>query len=621
MKKRIRFFSLLLILALLCGCAAAPDGASEATADTESPSAAPTGSAAPTSPSTPEPTDSLAPTDAVEPIDDEEQLYEQLFDPAYKVELRLHMDDTQLAALQADYESYKDRGSKSPIYRMADLDVTITAPDGTARVYCVDQVGVRMKGNTSRTDFYSEDEGVYKLIHLKLSFQETFDDEVYYGSDALVWKDEESREARKDRTFATLEKLYIRWNKCNDSTYVRESYAYEMFRANGVLAPRTTLASVDWADLHCGVYTLCEPVDKVFLKRNLPKSQRGGDLYKLGWTSSGASFTSVGSIGVKDEDSGAFFTYDLKTNKKKSEHERLIALITALNGGDVDKESFAALVDADSFLSFAAVSYLLGNPDDLRNNYNNCYVYFPPDGGCIFIPTDYDRCLGLTYEWDPTGDGVSTDDPFSLTMAATGNKQENPLLLYSVCKGGYYVEEFSERLEALLSSEWASEAHFADYFAQAQALYDDLTTPEKDFRNLGERLTAMRLNGNDGNLPVADYLRAKLAAARKALAEIDTSADPQLPADLYIRAEFTNWEIWDEYAMRAQGDGVYAFTLSGGRFKIYSRLRDAWFGSEVLQEDVDVPWQTDDHTNIILPEGSYIVYFDTKTCSIFIECA
>lgn len=610
MKKTIRIFSALLALSLLCGCTGMLPATSGTTAD-------------PTDPTTADPTDptTVDPTEPPEPIDDEEQLYEQLFDPSYKVELRLHMDDTQLAALQTDYENYKNRGSKSPIYRMADLDVTITAPDGTTRVYSVEQVGVRMKGNTSRTSFYDSDEGIYKLIHLKISFQETFDEESYYGDDALVWKDEESREARKDRTFATLEKLYIRWNKCNDSTYVRESYAYEMYRANGALAPRTTLAGVDWAGLHCGVYTLCEPVDKVFLKRNLSKEQRGGDLYKLGWTGNGASFTSVGSIGVKDEDSGAFFIYDLKTNKKKSNHARLIELITALNGGEVDKERFAELVDADNFLSFAAVSYLLGNPDDLRNNYNNCYVYFPPDGGCIFIPTDYDRCLGLTYEWDPTGDGVSTDDPFSLRMAATGNKQENPLFLYSVCEGGYYVEEFAQRLEMLLSSEWATAEHFADYFSQAQSLYDALTTPDKHFDNLGDRQTAMRLDGNDGNLPIADYLRAKLAAARKALADIDTSADPQIPADLYIRAEFTDWDIWDDYAMLSQGDGVYAFTICGGKFKVYSKSRNAWYGSEVLREDVDVDWQTDGHGNIILPEGSYIVYFDTKTLCIFIEYA
>jgi DegV family protein with EDD domain len=39
-----------------------------------------------------------------------------------------------------------------------------------------------MKGNTSRTDFYNEEEGQYNLIHFKIDFQETFDDKDYYDN-------------------------------------------------------------------------------------------------------------------------------------------------------------------------------------------------------------------------------------------------------------------------------------------------------------------------------------------------------------------------------------------------------------------------------------------------------
>ena len=55
----------------------------------------------------------------------------------------------------------------------------------------------------------------------------------------------------------------------------------------------------------------------------------------------------------------------------------------------------------DNFLKFEAVSYFLGNPDDLRNNYNNYYIYFNKSTGkMIFIPYDLDRCLGVTNGWD-----------------------------------------------------------------------------------------------------------------------------------------------------------------------------------------------------------------------------
>ena len=34
-------------------------------------------------------------------------------------------------------------------------------------------------------------------------------------------------------------------------------------------------------------------------------------------------------------------------------------------------KGYASVVDIDNFLAYAAVSYIVGNPDDLRNNYNN----------------------------------------------------------------------------------------------------------------------------------------------------------------------------------------------------------------------------------------------------------
>jgi hypothetical protein len=54
-----------------------------------------------------------------------------------------------------------------------------------------------------------------------------------------------------------------------------------------------------------------------------------------------------------------------------------------------------ATLDIPEFLKFEAVSYLLGNFDDQRNNYNNYYVYFrPADGKAVYIPYDWDYSLG-----------------------------------------------------------------------------------------------------------------------------------------------------------------------------------------------------------------------------------
>ena len=173
--------------------------------------------------------------------------------------------------IQQDYDNYASRGSKSPIYRMADMIVTITESDGEENTYTIPQVGVRMKGNTSRTSFYNDHEGMYNLVHFKISFQETFDEVEYYGSDALSWNEAE-REERKDRTFATLEKVDIRWNRNDDTTYIRENYSYDLYREFGVLAPHTNLFSLDIGDDHAGVWVIYEPIDKIFLEKKFLRS-------------------------------------------------------------------------------------------------------------------------------------------------------------------------------------------------------------------------------------------------------------------------------------------------------------------------------------------------------------
>lgn len=558
----------------------------------------------------------------------EEEIYQQLFDRNNKIELNLDMSDEELQKMQEDHERYSEMHSKSPIYRMGDVTITIITADHTT-TYRIHEVGVRMKGNTSRTDFYDVEEGgIYKYIHLKLDFQETFDDEEYYGDDTRVWASEDQRDERKDRTFATLEKVDLRWNKCADSTYLKETYAYELYRSEGVLAPLTNLSSLDWSGIHMGIYTINEPVDDIFLEKRLPEEDLGGDLYKGGWGSGAPTFTNLNSIGVEDEDKGEFYAFDLKTNKKKSEHESLTSLIKALNSGAVTKDSYAELVDVDNFLRYAAVSYFLGNPDDLRNNYNNFYIYFlKSNGKAILIPYDYDRCLGVTHEWNPTGDGVTTDNPFADTMAgAEGHEnpnQENPLFIYSVDMGGYYVAEFAQVLNQVAENEMLKPETFEDWFNTAKNLYENDVTPSIELHNGSGRDFAFNLdNGFGGNLSFETYITAKMASFNSYMENVDEyiSYVRPVPVNFYIRGTFNDWSVQDDYAMDVQ-DGRITYTLSFSHdfeFKVYSRLQDAWYGSEKVSEDTTVPYTSSGRTNVKLEPGSYLVTFDPVTETITI---
>ena len=556
----------------------------------------------------------------------QEILYQQLFDPNSKIQIQLDMSDAELQKLQNDYENYY----KSPIYRKADVTFTVTA-NGKTQTYQIPEVGVRMKGNTSRTDFYNQNDGIYNYIHLKLDFQETFDDAAYYGTECNTWASEALRQARKDRTFATLEKLELRWNKNYDSTYLREAYAYDIYRSVGVLAPHAALGAVTWNGLAMGIYTLQEPVDKVFIERNLPEKDWDGDLYKLGWTNQSASFTSQNSIGIENEENNEFYVYDLKTNKKTSQHESLKALLTGLNNGSVTKEIYSQLVDVEYFLRYAAVSYLLGNPDDLRNNYNNCYLYFLKSSGkAIIIPYDYDRCLGITVDYNPSGHAMTKEDVFSDRAEGMQNgpqPQESPLYLYSVVKGGFYVREFAQVLEQVMQNELFTPEAFEARYNIAAALYADDVSPERSLHNAQKRDFGFSLIKTDDasgsrNMSFKDYITAKMHTARNGLAKVEEAAGyvRPVPATFFIRGDFNGWSNEDRYGMEAV-DGKQVYTLTINRefsFKVYDNINQEWYGTDFFPEDIDLDYRTNDHANVILGPGTYEIVFDPEYLTLYV---
>lgn len=609
-----KIISVLLCLLIFTGCTPTPDAPQ------------------PSLPHTP--TEPSAPTTPIDPPisgDEltEQKLFDALFDIRNKVQLQLDMSGKELQKMQDDYEKYDKNGSKSPIYRMADLYVTITTPENIQYSYKVPEVGVRMKGNTSRTDFYNSQDGIYNIVHLKLDFQETFDDEEYYGADVKVW-DTDARDARKDRTFATLEKMDLRWNRCDDSTFMKEYFAFATYRENGVPAPHTNLCSFDWSGNHMGVFTINEPIDKIFLKKYLPAEAQGGDLYKCGWAGSeSASFTNTNSIGVENEDEGKFYAFDLKTNKKTSNNEALIQLIQKLNNGAVTKESFASLVDVDNLLLYSAVSYLLGNPDDMRNNYNNFYVYFRGDTGqAMIFPYDFDRCLGITTHWNPTGNGVTSDNPFGTTTLANGAQQNNPLITYSVAAGGYYVRDYGALVKTISESSWFSYENFTNLYNIAYANYAGDTKPGKDFRNAKDLNLSFDLErtssfSSNGNISMKEYLAAKKKTLDSYLKNIDQYAgtNTQQSTTWYIRADFTGWGNDPAHILKEEnGYWVYRLTVNQQcKLKVYNDKTGQWFGTECITKDCTVAYETDSHSNIVLQSGAYLIRFDPETNVISLE--
>ena len=426
--------------------------------------------------------------------------------------IEIDIPDSELMLIQNDFDKYSAMGSKSPIYRKCNIKVTVED-----QVYEIEEVGIRMKGNTSRTDFYDSETGMYDIIHYKLSFQETFDDDDYYEN-PKVWSDDDLRDERKDRTFAGQAKLDLKWNKNYDQSHIREYWAYEMMSNYGLLAPKLNLAHVFMNNLgtmeSLGLYTVIENVDIYFLEKRLGEKHLGGDLYKVSWGSGfGGEMTTrtLEGIGIEDEDIPAFYTYDLKTNKKTSQNEQLIALLNAVNNKESDLNT---VIDMDYFLYYEAACYLIGNPDDMRNHYNNYYLYFLKDTQkAIFIPYDFDRVFGITKDWNPSQDGMTSYDPFTKMTTMGGiDDQVNPLILRTVAEGGdsKYQTIYIDAISKMIDEKYFNTSEFSAIYEIAKANYEDEVVPSID--SISFSYANFSLN-YACNLRIDDYFNEKRETA------------------------------------------------------------------------------------------------------------
>lgn len=456
------------------------------------------------------------------------ELYNELFSMDSKVLMDFDITDENLIQLQEDYENGED------VYRPCTMTVDL---NGT--VHTMEEVGIRIKGNTSRVPYYNDgDLDDRNLVHFKVKFNATFDNEKY-GDEAKVWENEELKLERKDRRFADLEELELKWNRNFDSTFVANVYINDMFRDLGMPAQRTSLANIKFGGYNYGVYTIYESMDKLFLERNFGLGNEEGELYKCAWGQtgngvsggwSGATYlmNTLNSIGI--DENGENYIYALKTNKKTSTFDSMRNLIETLNSGemyleedlsntDKSKEIFESVVDEKNWIKFAAISYFVGNPDDLRNNYNNHCVYFGTDGKARFIPYDNDRGLGIT-----TSDiDMSTLDPYSDTAELARSMQENPLYESTVIHNtNNYTKEYTQALQMVYESGWLEYDRYLTYYEKAKKNYEGLTVPDENLNarihDLGGNASYEDINDlvfaeeNEENMAVKEYFENIKAA-------------------------------------------------------------------------------------------------------------
>ena len=473
---------------------------------------------------------------------EDKELYYTLWKETTTISIKVDIEPKELAKINEAYYDYKNGNSlKADTYRKCNLTITVNGTD-----YYFEEVGIRMRGNTSRREFTGSDGLIYDFVHFRFNLSETFDGEEYengtWGAEIRHdWTDKAARKERKNRSFATMEKFYYKWNKNYDQTYIREVYANRTFQTYGILAPHITLAQFQLKQNgsmeNLGVGGLYETVDKAFIKRNFDKARKGGDLYKCSW---GADFTSFSNYGV--ETPTQTFTYSLKTNDDRTAEDYnhnayLKAFIDMLktdkNAPDF-KDKLEAMVDMNYFARFEAVNYLLGNPDCIRNNKNNFYIYFVPvsDGKyetskAYLIPYDYDRCLGADQDYNPKKDSMVNAKPYDVKGTDTCR---NPLYTKTILSGGRedYRALYTKSIKQILTGDWFKYENYQKLFEAYKANYASLAMPSKAIQQqCGNKIEMSRfvfsetessaINRTDCNLTVKLYMEKKRATAEKSL--------------------------------------------------------------------------------------------------------
>ncbi|MGB5048581.1 MAG: CotH kinase family protein, partial [Caldilineaceae bacterium] len=232
-------------------------------------------------------------------------------------------------------------------------------------------VGIRFKGNSSLRDSWSS--GSLKMP-LKLDFDEFEDD--YPEID--------------NQRFYGFKQLSLSSNY-RDSSFMRESVAYNAFEEMGLVTPQTAFYEVyvNTGDgpVYFGLYTMVEVVDDTVIETNFEDD--GGNVYKP--EGIGSSFA-AGSFKEAD--------FDKETNADEADYSDILALYDVLGSDQhlTDPAAWRAnleiVFDVDTFLRWLATNTVIQNWDTYGVAYHNYYLYTnPATGQLTWIPWDNNEAL------------------------------------------------------------------------------------------------------------------------------------------------------------------------------------------------------------------------------------
>lgn len=465
--------------------------------------------------------------------------YIEFWHPTSKLNIEI-FGDPEIFMLMDEHGLYNDspHGNTNDLYWPVTVRLTVNG-----RKYIYYEVAMRRKGNRSRMHTFYDHETLdhTDAFSFKLKFNERWDKEVYadYGIQKSWTSSDPDYAARKDRVIMAdasgkggMSKIDLKYNHTEDTSMTMQPFVFSLFQKHGLISQNSTVTTLRMNNKKFGLLTINEPIDKDLMRRYFKKGEDSGDLYKVGWGRKrppsaehgeewAGGFLKYEDIYFTDENDETLIvdsligerdkfrdynpTYDMKELNTKDDHTNLINLMRVLKENENKtpenyKSALEGVVDIQSFANYAAVSYVTGNPDDLRNNGNNYYIYFnPADNRAHFIPYDYDWSMG--HCWGVDGQDRANQHMASIPHThptteaqrdgAKGHKQLNRLywytindkslypaheVPYNITMNPAYLLMYEDALRAILAGGYYSTSSFTALNALIHARYgDDLT--------------------------------------------------------------------------------------------------------------------------------------------------
>ncbi|RZA17776.1 MAG: hypothetical protein EOP10_22105 [Proteobacteria bacterium] len=204
-----------------------------------------------------------------------------------------------------------------------------------------------------------------------------------------------------------------------DKTLTRSFMGYEIFKTLDLLHPKAEPAVFYINNKYQGLYVFMETVDKEFFKARKIEID---ELYKARFANAG--FSQAFSSKIPEA-----FSYEGKGEDRFTLIEEIYKLVWLEENDAVFAQKIEAIVDIDSFLSYAAAAVFIDHWDGFDNNY--FFAFHNDSRKLITIPWDLDRI------WEK----VDGDSPELLL-------QKNALLA-RLLKNAGYKKTFLEKLTKL----------------------------------------------------------------------------------------------------------------------------------------------------------------------------